>query len=341
MPATTGPDARVGTPLPVAELHLHVEGALGPDLLRSFARRNGFGGAFDDADPEPEFADLQSFLDRRDADLAVLRTEEDFHRLGTAYLRAAREAGVVRAESFIDPMVHLQRGVPIEAVMRGFGSAFAEARSTGMSCDLIVCFTRDLGADAAEETLDAVLPFRDLFIGVGLDSAEVGYPPSLFRDVYARAAADGLRLVAHAGEEGGPDYVREALDVLHVERIDHGLRAMEDPELMARIVDEQIALTVCPLSNVALQAVPRMEDHPLFGMLELGARVTVSSDDPAYFGGQVDANLEALRAAGATDAQLQTLARNSFDAAFVDDAERRRLVGLLDAAVTPGAARRG
>ena len=315
--------------IPTAELHLHVEGALDTALLQRFGRRNGL--PVPDLDPARyRYRDLQQFLDLRDADLAVLRTEQDFLELGRHYLVGARRAGVVRAESFIDPMVHLQRGVPIEAVMDGFGGAFAEARADGFSCDLIVCFTRDLGADAAHATLDAVLPFRDRFIGVGLDSAEVGWPPSLFADVYARAAAEGLHLVAHAGEEGGPEYVREALDVLHVERIDHGLRATEDPELMARIVDEQVALTVCPLSNVALRAVPAMREHPVFAMLEQGVRVTVSSDDPAYFGGDVDANLDALRDAGATEEQLLALARNSFDAAFIDEDERARLHALLD-----------
>jgi adenosine deaminase len=326
------------TSIPNAELHLHVEGALDARLIDRFARRNGVPSPIADpaaADERYVYDDLQTFLDLRDSDLAVMRTEQDFFELGTEYLRQARRAGVLRAESFIDPMVHMSRGVPVEAVMRGFGDAFDAARADGLSCDLIVCFTRDLGADAAQATLDAVLPFRDRFIGVGLDSAEVGWPPALFADVYARAAAEGLRLVAHAGEEGGPDYVREALDVLHVERIDHGLRAMEDPELMARIVDEQIALTVCPLSNVALRAVPDMAEHPVFAMLELGARVTISSDDPAYFAGQVDANYAALRAAGATEEQLRTLARNSFDAAFVSEQERRGFLAALEAHPVP------
>ncbi len=321
------------TPIPNAELHLHVEGALDPPLLLRFARRNGI--ALPTTDPDVlaarySYADLQSFLDLRDGDLAVLRAEQDFFELAEHYLRAAERAGVLRAESFIDPMVHLQRGVPIAAIMDGFGGAFAAARARGLSCDLIVCFTRDLGPDAAAATLDAVLPFRERFIGVGLDSAEVGWPPSLFRDVYRRAAAEGLHLVAHAGEEGGPEYVREALDDLRVERIDHGLRALEDPDLVARIVDEQVALTVCPLSNVALRAVPDMAEHPVFAMLEAGVRVTVSSDDPAYFGGQVDANHDALRAAGATEAQLLALARNSFEAAFVPEAERARLLAALE-----------
>lgn len=322
------------TLLPNAELHLHVEGALDAHLIDLFARRNGLPSPIADfavAQDRYIYADLQTFLDMRDSDLVVMRTEQDFFELGTQYLQQARQAGVLRAESFIDPMVHISRGVPVEAVMRGFGAAFDAARADGFSCDLIVCFTRDLGTDVAHATLDAVLPFRDRFIGVGLDSAEIGWPPSLFADVYARAAAEGLRLVAHAGEEGGPDYVREALDVLHVERIDHGLRAMEDADLMARIVDEQIALTVCPLSNVALRTVSDMAEHPVFAMLELGARVTISSDDPAYFAGQVDANYEALRTAGATEQQLRTLAQNSFDAAFVTPEQRQQFLTVLEA----------
>jgi adenosine deaminase len=206
--------------------------------------------------------------------------------------------------------------------MNGYGAAFADARAAGQSCDLILCFLRDRGAEAAEEIFRAALPFREHFVGVGLDSAEVGYPPSLFRDVYAMAAAEGLHRVAHAGEEGGPDYVREALDLLGVERVDHGIRAMEDPDLVRRLVDEQIALTVCPLSNVALQAVPDLASHPLPAMLEAGLRVTVSSDDPAYFGGYVESNFAALRSIGVDDEDLRTLAANSFDAAFVDDATR-------------------
>lgn len=310
---------------PTAELHLHVEGCIESELLVAVATRNGI--PLPTYDPEAltaryAFGDLQSFLDIHYSNLAVLRTEQDFYELARLYIGRARAAGVRRAESFFDPMIHTRRGVPLEAVMRGYGSAFAEARNDGVSCDLIMCFQRDFGAEAAEEMLAAALPYRELFIGVGLDSSEVGYPPSLFERVYAQAAAEGLRLVAHAGEEGGPDYVREALDLLHVERIDHGLRAMEDPELVRRLADEQVALTVCPLSNVALRAVDSMERHPVFAMLDAGIRVTVSSDDPAYFGGQVDANYAALSEVGATREQLARLAANSFDAAFIDDDER-------------------
>ncbi|HSP39513.1 MAG TPA: adenosine deaminase [Frankiaceae bacterium] len=312
-------------PLPNAELHLHLEGTLEPELLVRIAGRNGVALPTTDVDElraRYVFDDLQAFLDIYYGNLAVLKTEQDFYDLASAYLAAARDGGVRRAESFFDPQVHVGNGVPLEALMIGYGTAFADARAAGQSCDLILCFLRDLGAEAAEEIFRAALPFREHFIGIGLDSAEVGYPPSLFQDVYAMAAAEGLHRVAHAGEEGGPDYVREALDLLGVERVDHGIRAMEDPELVRRLADEQIALTVCPLSNVALRAVPDLAAHPLPAMLEAGLRVTVSSDDPAYFGGYVENNFAALRSLGLGDDDLRTLAANSFDAAFIDDDAR-------------------
>src|SRR5215217_276914 len=278
--------------LPLAELHLHVEGTLEADLLVRLARRNGV--PLPSEDPAEltaryaDFADLQAFLDVYYANLAVLRTEEDFHELAAAYLTRAAAAGVRRAEIFCDPQTHLQHGVPLEVEFGGLSAAIAEST---ISADLIVCVLRDLGGDAAEELLRQALPFREHFIGVGLDSAEVGWPPRLFRRAYEIAAAEGLHRVAHAGEEGGPEYVREALDVLGVERIDHGNRALEDPDLVARLRDEQVPLTVCPLSNVALKGVRRLEEHPLPLMLELGLLATVNSDDPAYFGGYVDDNL--------------------------------------------------
>jgi adenosine deaminase len=312
--------------LPLAELHLHIEGTLEADLLVRLARRNDVPlPSYDPAGLTAryaDFADLQAFLDVYYANLAVLRTEQDFHDLAAAYLARARAAGVRRAEIFCDPQTHLRNGVPLEVVFGGLGAAIA---ASDVSADLIVCFLRDLGGDAAEELLRQALPFREHFIGVGLDSAEVGWPPSLFRRVYEIAAAEGLHRVAHAGEEGGPDYVREALDVLGVERIDHGNRALEDADLVARLRDERVPLTVCPLSNVALKGVPRLADHPLPRMLELGLVVTVNSDDPAYFGGGIDANVEALRTTlGVTDDDLATLATNSFEAAFTDAADRQR-----------------
>lgn len=321
--------------LPAAELHVHLEGTLEPELLVALAARNGVALPTTDVEQwraRYVFGDLQAFLDIYYANLAVLRTAEDFADLATAYLDRARAAGLLRVEAFFDPQVHLDNGIPLAAVFEGFGAAFDAARRQGLSCDLILCFLRDRGADAAAEVLQGALPFREHFIGVGLDSAEVGHPPAPFAPVFARAAAEGLHRVAHAGEEGGPEYVREALDLLGVERIDHGIRAMEDPELVRRLVEEQVPLTVCPLSNVALRAVPELTAHPLPAMLEAGLRVTVNSDDPAYFGGYVETNVAALASLGLGAAELHTLARNSLDAAFAPDDLRAAWQAELEAA---------
>jgi adenosine deaminase len=321
--------------LPVAELHLHIEGTLEPELLVRLAARNGVALPTTDLAElraRYQFDSLQSFLDLHYANLRVLLQEQDFYDLARAYLDRAAAGGVRRAEIFFDPQTHLAHGVPLEEVFGGLTAALADgARDHGVSAGLIPCFLRDLGADAAAAALRACLPFRDQFIGVGLDSAEVGYPPVLFTEVYALAAAEGLRLVAHAGEEGGPDYVREALDLLHVERVDHGVRSMEDPELVARLRDERIALTVCPLSNVALCVVGALGDHVLPGMLDAGLLATVNSDDPAYFGGYVDDNLAAVRRAfGYDDAWMAALARNSFDACFAPEADKQKWKAEVD-----------
>ena len=313
---------------PTAELHVHIEGTLEAELLVTLARRNGLALPTFDVDELKAryvFDDLQSFLDIYYANLAVLRTEDDFRDLAMAYFRRARVAGVRRAEIFFDPQTHLDNGIPLEVVFGGLGAAVDEAaRDLGMSADLILCFLRDRGGEAAVSTLKAALPFRDRFIGVGLDSAEVGFPPSLFVDAYDLAGAEGLHRVAHAGEEGSPDYVRQAIDLLHVERIDHGNRALEDASLVERIRDERIPLTVCPLSNVALKTGPAdLSKHPLRRMLNDGLLVTLNSDDPAFFGGYLDDNIDAVTSAlGLTDAELRLLAENSFEAAFVTDAER-------------------
>jgi adenosine deaminase len=321
--------------LPVAELHVHIEGTLEPELLVKLAARNGTPMPVLDVDELRamyRFDSLKSFLSLYYANLRVLKIEPDFYDLGRAYLARAAAAGVRRAEIFFDPQTHLANGVPLEEVFGGLTAALADgARDHGISADLILCFLRDLGADAADAVLRACLPFRDHFIGVGLDSAEVGYPPVLFRQVYELAAAQGLRLVAHAGEEGGPEYVREALDELRVERVDHGVRSMEDPGLVARLRDERIALTVCPLSNVALRVVPALGGHMLPGMLDAGLLATVNSDDPAYFGGYVDDNLDAVRTAfGYGDTQLAALARNSFEACFAPEADKRAWQAEVD-----------
>ena len=321
--------------LPVAELHIHIEGTLEPELLVKLAGRNGTWMPTLDVDElraQYQFDSLQSFLDLYYANLRVLKIEQDFYDLARAYLARAAAAGVRRAEIFFDPQTHLANGVPLEEVFGGLTAALADgARDHAISADLIPCFLRDLGADAADAVLRACLPFRDQFIGVGLDSAEVGYPPALFTEVYKRAAAEGLRLVAHAGEEGGPDYVRQAVDLLGVERVDHGVRSMEDPGLVARLRDEQIALTVCPLSNVALRVVAALGDHMLPSMLDAGLLATVNSDDPAYFGGYVDDNLAAVRHAfGYDGARMATLARNSFDACFAPEADKQRWKAEVD-----------
>jgi adenosine deaminase len=323
-------------PWPTAELHVHTEGTIESRFLVAAAKRNGV--ALPSYDPDEltaryVFADLQSFLDIHYSNLAVLRTERDFHELALGYLTRASAAGVRRAEMFFDPQTHIGNGVPIEAVFAGLSSALVEARSSlDMSADLIMCFLRDLGTDAAEEMFRAALPFRDSFIGVGLDSTEIGYPPSLFTNVFAMAEAEGLHRVAHAGEEAGPSYVWEALDLLGVERVDHGNRALEDPELIARLVAQRIPLTVCPLSNIALKtAPPELKDHPLPTMMDAGLLVTISSDDPSYFGGYVDEAYSAIETElGFTTSQLASLAMNSFEASFISDAEKAAYVAEVD-----------
>ena len=326
--------------LPVAELHLHIEGTLEPELLIRLAARNGV--ALPTTDPGElraryRFDSLQAFLDLHYANLQVLRREQDFYDLAHAYLTRAAAAGVRRAEIFFDPQTHLGHGVPLAEVFGGLTAALADGeRDHGISADLILCFLRDHGPEAAAETLRAALPFRDQFIGVGLDSTEVGYPPALFTHTYQMAAAEGLRLVAHAGEEGGPDTVREALELLRVERVDHGVRSMEDPALVAELRDRQTALTVCPLSNVALRVVDTLGDHMLPAMLDASLLACVNSDDPAYFGGYVDDNLAAVRAAfGFDDATLAVLARNSFDACFAPTDDKKRWKAEVDAWLGP------
>jgi len=313
---------------PSAELHVHVEGTLEPAAVVAMAARNGVPIPVTDPGEllaRYSFSDLQSFLDLHYANLSVLRTGQDFFELATGYLDRARRGNVRRAEIFFDPQTHVSNGVPLAAVMEGLTAAIRDSERThGISSDLIMCFLRDRGTEAADEMLSAILPFRGDIIGVGLDSTEIGYPPELFEGVYARAAAEDLRLVAHAGEEGGPETVAAALDVLHVERVDHGIRAMEDPALVRRLRDERVPLTVCPLSNVCLRVVDTLADHPLPVMLEEGLVVTINSDDPPYFGGYVDANYAAIQEQCAvTPGQLETLALNSFDAAFIDEASRR------------------
>ncbi|MER7662253.1 adenosine deaminase [Streptomyces sp. NPDC096193] len=325
-------------PLPKAELHLHIEGTLEPGLAFTLAARNGVELPFKDTEElrhAYRFQDLQSFLDLYYRLMAVLHTEDDFAELADAYLARAAAQGVRHAEIFFDPQAHISRGVPPATVVEGLGRALeASEERHGISTRLIMCFLRDESAASAMETLQAMKPYLHRIAGVGLDSAEAGHPPSKFREVYEAAAGLGLHRVAHAGEEGPPAYIREALDVLGVERVDHGLRCMEDPELVERLVRDRVPLTLCPLSNVRLRAVRTLEEHPLPAMMDAGLMCTVNSDDPSYFGGYAGDNFDAVqRALGVGEERLRELARNSFLASFLEDDEERRarLIAEVDA----------
>lgn len=322
--------------VPKAELHLHIEGTLEPELAFTLAERNGVTlpyASTDELRRAYSFTDLQSFLDLYYALMAVLRTEDDFAELADAYLARAAEQGVRHAEIFFDPQAHTARGVSVATVVEGLCRALDRGEERrGVTTKLIMCFLRDRSAESAMEVFDAAEPFLHRIAGIGLDSAEVGNPPAKFKEVYERAAAAGLRRVAHAGEEGPPSYIREALDVLGVERIDHGLRVLEDPELVERLVGDQVPLTVCPLSNVRLRCVDSLDVHPLPRMLDAGLLVTVNSDDPAYFGGYADDNFRAVRdALELDDETLRRLAANSFRAAFLDETARAAYLAEVEA----------
>jgi adenosine deaminase len=320
------------TPPIWCELHVHVEGTLEPAMIFDRARANEVALA----DPDEaalakryEFRDLQSFLDLYYENMGVLRTEDDFFEMTAAYLRRAHRAGIGHVELFVDPQAHSARGVAASVVLRGVQHALETVGTNlGVSGGIIPCILRDQSVASADAMLDEVLETGVSVVGLGLDSAEVGHPPSLFVNTFERARQAGLHIVAHAGEEGGPEYVWEALDLLGAERIDHGIRSLEDRSLVKRLVTDKVPLTVCPLSNVRLRAVSEMKEHPLPRMLELGLKVTVNSDDPAYFGGYLDDNIEALRRAfGFDSATLDTLAENSIDASFIDDEQKDRLRG--------------
>lgn len=305
--------------LPKAELHLHLEGSLEPELLFRLAERNKIALPWNDVDAlrsAYNFGNLQEFLDLYYAGADVLRTEQDFYDLTWAYLQKCEEQNVVHTEPFYDPQTHTDRGIPFEVAMRGISGALADGRELlGISSGLILSFLRHLPEEAAFKTLEQAMPFRDAFFAVGLDSSEMGHPPSKFERVFAKARAEGFLAVAHAGEEGPPEYIWEALDLLKVSRIDHGVRAAEDPKLIQRLIDEQIPLTVCPLSNTKLCVFDDMSQHNILEMLEQGVKVTVNSDDPAYFGGYVTENFMALHESlGMTEYQARRLAQNSLDA---------------------------
>ncbi len=322
--------------MPKAELHIHIEGSLEPELIFALAQRNGLSlshASVEALRAAYAFTDLQSFLDIYYAGASVLLTEQDFFDMGMAYLRRAAADHVVHAELFFDPQTHTDRGVPFGTVIDGLARACETARrELGVSALLIMCFLRHLSEAAAFATLEQALPHLDRIVGVGLDSGERGNPPEKFARVFARARELGLRLVAHAGEEGPPAYIWSALDVLHVERIDHGVRSIEDAALMARLAAQRVPLTVCPLSNVKLCVYPTMAEHTLATLLDAGLCVTVNSDDPAYFGGYVNQNFletfAALPQLGARHAYR--LAANSFEASFASDADKQRWMRELD-----------
>ena len=321
--------------LPKAELHLHIEGSFEPELLFAIAARNGIELPYASVEAlraAYDFGDLQDFLDIYYRGMSVLREARDFYDLTWAYLERARAEAVLHAEIFFDPQAHTARGVALSTVIEGIAGALEDGRAKlGISSKLILCFLRDQPAEAALATLEEALPHKDRIVAVGLDSAERGHPPSKFEAVFTRARAEGFLTVAHAGEEGPPSYVREALDLLRVARIDHGNRALEDAALTARLAREAVPLTVCPLSNLKLKVVGDMTAHPLKAMLDAGLHATVNSDDPAYFGGYVNANYRAVQAAlGLGRDDLTHLARNSFEAAFLEAGEKRALIARLD-----------
>ncbi|MBQ5949615.1 adenosine deaminase [Massilia sp. ST3] len=320
------------TGMPKAELHIHIEGSLEPELIFALAQRNGVPLAYSSVDAlrqAYDFSDLQSFLDIYYAGASVLLEEEDFYDMTAAYLARAHADNVRHAEIFFDPQTHTARGVPFETVINGIWRA---CQDSPVSASLIMCFLRHLSEDEAIATLEEALPFRDKLVGVGLDSSEVGHPPEKFARVFERARQLGLHLVAHAGEEGPPAYIESALDVLNVERIDHGVRCLESPELVERLAREQMALTVCPLSNIKLRVFDVMDTHNLRRLLDAGLAATVNSDDPAYFGGYINQNfLAAFAALPLDESHARQLARNSFAASFVEPERKRAWLAEVDA----------
>jgi adenosine deaminase len=321
--------------MPKAELHIHIEGSLEPELIFALAQRNGVMLPYASVDALRQayaFSNLQSFLDIYYAGASVLRTAQDFHDMAWAYLQRAAADQVLRAEIFFDPQTHTARGVAMETVIEGLHGACVAAKALGVDAELILCFLRHLSEEEAFATLEQALPWRDRFIGVGLDSSELGHPPEKFARVFARCRAEGLHLVAHAGEEGPPAYVWAALDALGVERIDHGVQSARDPALLERLARDRIPLTVCPLSNLKLRVFPQLADHNLRQLLDAGLAATVNSDDPAYFGGYINDNfLQTFAATGLQAQHAYHLARNSFEGSFAEAAAKRRYIDRLDA----------
>lgn len=323
--------------MPKAELHIHIEGSLEPELIFEMSRRNGVAipyASVEELRRAYAFTNLQSFLDIYYAGASVLVKEQDFHDMAWAYLQRAQADNVVHAEIFFDPQTHTARGVAMETVINGLHRATVEgAAKLGVDSSLILCFLRHLSEEEAFETLEQAVPYLDKLIGVGLDSSEVGHPPEKFARVFARCRELGLRLVAHAGEEGPPAYVWSALDVLKVERIDHGVQSTKDPQLMRRLAIDRIPLTVCPLSNQKLRVFANLADHNIRELLDAGLVATINSDDPAYFGGYMNENFVQTFAATGLDAgHAYQLARNSFEASFIDDSAKKRYIDRLDEA---------
>ncbi len=321
--------------LPKAELHLHIEGSLEPELMFALAQRNKVALPFasiEDVRAAYAFSNLQDFLDIYYQGANVLREEEDFYDLAMAYFRRAAADHVRHAEIFFDPQTHTDRHVPYDVVIKGLLRARKDAEGLGLSVSIIHSFLRHLSEDAAFESLKMAEPYLGDILGVGLDSSEIGHPPSKFRHVFARARQMGLKLTAHAGEEGPPEYVYEALDILKIDRIDHGNRSLEDPTLVERIVRDGLTLTVCPLSNHKLCVVEDLSTHPIPRMLQLGLKATINSDDPAYFGGYVNDNFKALTRIGLIGRDdCLTLARNSITGAFADNARKAELLAEIEA----------
>jgi len=321
--------------LPKAELHLHIEGSLEPELMFELAQRNGVKIPFDSVEAVRaayDFSNLQDFLDIYYAGANVLLHRQDFEDLAFAYFQRAAADNVRHAEIFFDPQTHTDRGVPFGVVVEGLVAGMERAKADlGVTSGLILSFLRHLSEEEAFATLEMAKPYLHHFIGVGLDSSEVGHPPSKFQRVFAASQALGLKLCAHAGEEGPPEYVREALDLLHIDRMDHGNRSMEDEGLIRRLAESQMTLTVCPLSNLKLCVVHDLKDHPVPEMLRRGLHVTLNSDDPAYFGGYVNKNYAELAAAvGLTRDQITQIARNSFEGSFLTEAEKAARIAEVE-----------
>jgi adenosine deaminase len=321
--------------LPKAELHMHLEGSFEPELMFEIARRNKVAIPFasvEELKAAYAFSNLQEFLDIYYQGAQVLQTRQDFHDLTAAYLTRVAADGARHVEVFFDPQTHTDRGIAFATVADGMLDALAAAEKMGVTSKLILCFLRHLSEEDAFATLRAAEPYLDKIAGVGLDSSEVGHPPAKFARVFTAAKQRGLKIVAHAGEEGPPSYVWEALDLLQIDRLDHGNRSLEDPALVKRLVAEQMTLTVCPLSNLKLCVVKDIAAHPLRRMLELGLRATINSDDPAYFGGYLNDNYAAV-AGGLTRDQIVICAKNSFLGSFLDDASKARHIAEIDAYV--------